>query len=188
MHLTEDEFVSFVLEDLPEELEQEVDGHIERCISCAQQLEDFYTAQEQFPAEEWAAQRNAFVAGLRQRVFGTRTLLISWPDVAFGIAAQAPTVEDGQVETEHGTLRWRKVKDQVGNLTVRFGSHAMELEGRRLRLTAGNLQREVVLGRVAPNQVGVEIFITRDERAQLPEDVALSVELIREDSEASSTG
>jgi len=182
-HLSDDEFIGYAMETLTAEEVQRIDEHLASCADCAEGMEQLVAASEVWRGEQ-GEQR---LAALRQRAFGTRTLLISWSDVAFGIAAEAPTVEDGQVETEHGTLRWRKVKDQAGNLTVRFGSHAMKLDGRRLRLTAGDWQQEVTLGRVAPGQVGVETVITRDEWAQLPDDAVLSVELIREDSEAGST-
>ena len=68
-HLTEDEVLDFILEELPAAAAAAVDQHLERCITCVQQLEDFYTAQEAFPAAQWATQRHAFVATLRQRLF-----------------------------------------------------------------------------------------------------------------------
>jgi hypothetical protein len=68
-HLTEDEIINFVLEELSEEMEEAIDHHLERCAACTELLEDFYAAQEAFPAVQWAAQRAEFVATLHQRLF-----------------------------------------------------------------------------------------------------------------------
>jgi len=69
-HLTDEEFVNSVLENLPEELEEQIDQHLEYCVACAQRLEDFYAAEEAFPAERWAAEREEFIARLRHKVLG----------------------------------------------------------------------------------------------------------------------
>jgi hypothetical protein len=85
-------------------------------------------------------------------------------------------VEDG--ETKDGSLRWRIVEDDDQNLVIRFGSHVLELEGVHLRLKAGMWQREVVLTRVTPDQVGAEIGLTQEERSGAPSEevIPLTIE------------
>lgn len=68
-HMTEDEFIGFILDELPPDRENMLDQHLANCVTCARKLEDFYTAQEEFPETDWARQRDAFVANLRQQIF-----------------------------------------------------------------------------------------------------------------------
>lgn len=185
-HLTEDESTAFVREELPEELEGEIVRHLEHCVICARQLEDFYAAEEEFPAEEWAARRARFMDALEQRVFGPplwerlRNLILPHPVALASAWAADSSIEDGQ--TKDGMLQWRFVEDGAGNLTVRFGSRAMELEGVRVRLRAGPLQRDAVFREEAPDQVVAETVIAREERAELPADAELRVDLIPKDT------
>lgn len=178
-HLTEDEFRDFVLEELPEDLEQQLDEHLEWCEECTRQLESYYMAEDEFPAGEWASRRDAFLSALQDRVFAPplwdrlRNLLLPFP-LVLRPAFKTPALADGQ--TEDGTLRWRFVEDEAGNLTLRFGSHALELEGVCLRLTAGPWRRDVVLEREASDQVGAATVLTREERAALPVEVELRID------------
>ena len=178
-HLTEDEFRDFVLEELPEDLELELDEHVDRCVECTLQLDNYYKAGREFPAREWAARRGPFLTALRDRIFAPplwhrlRNILLPF-SLALRPAFTTPALADGQ--TEDGTLRWRFVEDEAGNLTLRFGSHALELEGVCLRLTAGPWRRDLVLEREGSDQVGAETVITREERAALPDVAGLRIE------------
>ena len=92
--------------------------------------------------------------------------------------AQAATdrpLEDGQ--TEDGVLRWRIGEDEEHNLIIRLGSHRTELEGTTLRLWMGDWQQDIVLSKVAPDQVGAEVTIYSAHRAQLETDTILRLEL-----------
>jgi hypothetical protein len=62
--------IDFILEEFPAEEEGAVEQHLERCVACTQRLDDFYTAQDDFPAPAWATQRATFVATLQQRLLG----------------------------------------------------------------------------------------------------------------------
>lgn len=67
-HLTDEEFVSYVLGDLPSDVEREVDAHLEWCRRCAGSLNDYFEAEESFPAQEFEATREEFVAMVRQKM------------------------------------------------------------------------------------------------------------------------
>lgn len=192
-HLTEDEVIGFVLEDLPAEAMERVDQHLEQCVYCAQQLEDFHTAQEEFPAARWATQRDAFVASLRQQIFGTpqpevrqhlAALLqqaTASLQVLFGrpLAWRAST--DGEErrrvwewQSQDGTLSGHAVLARNGDLTVRFVSKELAA-GTRFFLRLGAIRQEVVLQRVSPTEVGAKVVIPR---AQRPAEVtAIALEM-----------
>lgn len=184
-HLSDDECLDYAAEILTSAETNRMDEHLASCPDCTARMEECVTAAQAWQGED-GKQR---LAGVRQRGLDAPTWwerlsallpdLVLWPNVALG-GAQAATqqVEDGQ--TEDGSLRWRIVEDATGNLTIRFGSHRLELDRVRLRLQVGNLQRDMVLSRVASDQVGAETVITRDERAQLPANAALGIELIQE--------
>jgi anti-sigma factor RsiW len=179
-HLTEEEFVGFVLEDLPDELAASVEAHLERCEACARQLEEFYQAQEHFPEQEWAAQRDSYLAELDERILGSPVLVARWEHVGLAAAAASRSIQDGQIETTDGPLRWRRVEDAEGNLTARFGSHALALKGREIRVRVGEYEQRVKMVPKARDQVGAEILIPSAERAHWPADAVLVIELLPE--------
>lgn len=191
-HLTEEEFIGFILEDLTEEEEAEVDQHLQRCIPCAQRLELFHDAQEQFPTKEWAAQRESFAAALRERIqvgladAQRQRLTTALAGVVLltlvarrRVRAATPITEDGQVEMAQGTLRWRIVEEPTGDLVVRFAAHQLDWNGLALVVTAGSWSREAMLRPVAEDQVGAELVLTSAERAALPEDAVLRIAQVR---------
>lgn len=179
-HLTQDEFIGFALEELPDELEKELDQHLENCVSCAQQLDDFYTAQEEFPAEAWAAQRGAFVAALRQQIFGTPLrmrlgdALRQAKESLQALFAREPAWAAAAYDEERrkiwdwqsrdGTLSGHAVLERNGDLTFRFASTELGLHGAGFNLRLGSLRREVVLRRVSETEVGTKVVIPRHER------------------------
>jgi hypothetical protein len=184
-HLTEDEFVDFVLEETPEEMEKEIDMHLESCVDCTKRLEAFYTAQENFPHKAWAARRETFVENLRQRIFGPWEKLrdflkrISYP-ITLGEAFSTPA-HTLDLESEDGVYGAFIEQKPNGDVKVFLESNAPELEGTMVHLYAGNWERSVQLDRVDEDYVGAEIVITRDERSRLPDDTVLRAELIDED-------
>ncbi len=198
MHLTADELVGFILEELPKELEQDFDHHLERCVVCAQQLEDFFAAQEEFPEEEWTKQRNAFAATLRQSIVDTVSLRdrlrdfldsFSYPIALEQAAFATPTLgavgaavfampnEPLKMKSQdkiHGLF----VKEQSNHdVIVRFDATTAELAGVTIRLSAGPWQREVRLEPVATDEIEAEVIITRAERATLPPGTVLRASL-----------
>jgi len=98
-HLTQDEFIGFIREDLPEEVAEEIDRHLEYCVACTKKLEDFYTAQEDFPSEQWAAEREAFISRLRQNIFQEDMMGVEYKRDAVTLVIILQFI--------HKKLRWR---------------------------------------------------------------------------------
>lgn len=67
-HLTDEECVAFVLEEMTPAQEARVDTHLATCPRCTQELEAFFAAAETFPQAAWAQQHPAFVQRLRAGV------------------------------------------------------------------------------------------------------------------------
>jgi hypothetical protein len=188
-HLTEEEFMGFLLEDLPEGASSGVDRHLELCEYCARRMEQLYEAWDSFPMAAWEADRDEFIASLRRRiardhgstmpavldfvsggiVLGDRSALKAW--------AAAPQGHAGgwRGRTEDGGLVWDILPDEQGNLSIFLSSRALG-EGTRLLLSAGEWRQEVVLTRVDQDQVGGRAWLPQAERAKLVEGADLRVE------------
>lgn len=202
-HLSDDQFISYSMEMLTARQVEQVDAHLASCSDCAIEMERLLEASEAWRGEE-GEQRLAqlrlrvqtqlppsmqpsasLTSKLWPRLADLLRRVVLLPDMSLNapaLTAQAATPwDDGQ--TEDGTLRWRIVKDEEGNLTVRFASHVLG-EGMRLRLYAGDWHRDIVLGKVAPDQVGAETVITREERQRMPDSVELRVEPLAGDMDA----
>lgn len=180
-HLTDDEFIAYAMGTLPADEVARLDVHLDSCLECAAEVERLQEAVAFWDSPE-GRQR---LVSLRERVLKKLTQpapslwerlaaalqnLVLFPNAGLaGAPAWAATCirpQDGQ--TEDGALRWRIVEDEEGNLVVRFGSHHLELEGLRVLLRAGDWTAEAVLTRVAPDQVGAEVTIPREERERWP--------------------
>ena len=101
----------------------------------------------------------------------------------FKVAAQ-DKAQSGSVweegTAEDGDLWWTIEQDRAGGLTVRAGGPAPAHAATRLRLRAGPLVREAAWSAPpeAPDQVGAEFRLTCDERAALPPNTPLVLEVV----------
>ena len=93
-------------------------------------------------------------------------------------AATLPPERSSEITINDKELRCSIAEDEQGNMTFRFGSHDMTLEGQVLRFIVGNLCKKVPLVRVDAKQVGARIVLTSEERAGLPEGARQEVDLI----------
>lgn len=197
-HLSDEELFDYIMGRVSVSKTEQIDIHLASCAACAEEADLLVDAS--LPWQGKAGERR--LAALRERVLGKLTIPskqsekapsllerlaeqlrnIRFPDItptfalAGAYADSAKALFDGQ--TEDGSLRWRIVQDQKKNLIVRFGSHELELEGQRVRLRIGEWERQVALRRVAPDQVGGEIVITRAERIELLAKMSPSIELV----------
>lgn len=164
-HLTTEEFVQFVTDDLSEEIGQALDRHLAQCERCATEVVRFYEAEDAFPQTQWLAQRGAFVDSLRAKVFG-RTLdasfdkterMRSWAarfkqmqaatQAAFATdrrvwaasQSERQTLHDGQ--SEDGALRWIIVREKNGDLCYMFEAQEPII----FKFRAGAFETEVTL-------------------------------------------
>ena len=178
-HLTEDEFIQFVLEDVPEDVAESIDQHLESCVACAKELENFYKAQETFPYEKWAMQRPTFVETLKERVFPWERLrkFLQWfsEELSKLYLAPAPQYHPGKpqpldLKSEKDEFRGYAEKNNLGAMEVYFDSSEMALAGKDLRFSTrdGSWQQmfhlddnddEVSTKVVIPSGLGKEIQV-----------------------------
>jgi hypothetical protein len=195
--LTEEELIDFVLEELSEETAADIDRHLEKCFACARELEAFYTAQEEFPAELWAVQRGAFIAELRRKLFGAtqpagrsplerlREGLAAFLETIFyPIPAPAPQFgtpgEPMDLESKDRVHGLFIVREKEGDITIRLDSKEMALEGERIEFFLGKQQWEAPLVKVDQDCVGLEVIIPREELKGVPPEAQLRARLVEE--------
>ena len=187
-HLSDDEFISYSMEMLPEEEVERVDAHLASCPDCAEQMEQLLEASEAWSGEQ-GKQR---FATLRQRVLespkielvGTPAdILHSIPISAFEKLA-AKTSKTSYMTTEE-VLEERRTKGgerrvirKEGYIIIRFASPDLKTEGQQIRVTVGDFQRESGLTKIAPDLVGAEIQITQEEWNAFPNHETLCFERI----------
>lgn len=189
-HLTDDQLISYAMEALaPEEVEG-LDAHLASCPDCTSEMERLLDTSEAWRGEQ-GEQR---LVRLQERVLVALTGVQPEPSLLERLGAQlasvllpvvrlqpagvhaATSIEPIDGQTEANLFHWYTVADEAGNVTVRFSSYELALEGVKLRLIAENWQRDVVLVK-KPDYVGAEIVIPRNE---LPTDTAWRVELVEE--------
>ena len=83
-------------------------------------------------------------------------------------------------------LQARLARGRV-EVTVHVDAQGTALAGVTLRFSAGAWQRDIHLARVADEQVGAQVVITRDERATLPPETMLRVALVRDAPDTAHT-
>jgi hypothetical protein len=152
-----------------EEMDQ-LDRHLYGCTKCTIEIEEFY--------ENPAALQRAVISLLNSQLaiaFTSAMLVIG----VLGKRRHLSSI-DKKGETDWISFRWRIKSDQADNLIISFASHELALEGESLRLTAGDWERELTLKRMASDQVGVVINVTKEERKQIPVDAPLLVKLVNE--------
>lgn len=71
-HLNMNEVIKFLVEDLLPTEAKEVDDHLSDCVFCSKLLEEIYTAQEVFPSQRWAEEREEFIKNLKKKIFAQK--------------------------------------------------------------------------------------------------------------------
>lgn len=203
-HLTDEEYVAFVLEETTPEQEARIASHLATCRDCIQDLDAFFAAAATFPQAEWAKLRPTFVRQLRARfqeegllapavASPARELLerlraflasVAYP-LAFAPQFGTPR-EPCDYESQDGRFGVF-VEDVGGNMTVHADAQGTELEGMTMRFSAGAWQRDVRLERVTDDQVGAKVVVTHDEREVLPKDAVLHVRLVGDTPDTDQT-
>ena len=189
-HLTDEEFVGYVLDDGPPDEADAIDRHLEECEDCLRELEEYYDALDEFPRQEWEQRRDACAAALRPRARVARSAALRlMAHAGFKVAAQDKAQSGSVLEegaAEDGDLWWTIEQDRDGGLTVRAGGPAAAHAATRLRLRAGPLVRvsEWTAPPEAPDQVGAVFRLSCDERAALPPNTPLVLEVVVPGAEA----
>lgn len=94
------------------------------------------------------------------------------------LAARTDRVERGR--TDDSRFRWTVAATDGGSLVITLAVDGEEHEGTRLALRGGPWRASVVLERVAPDQVGAQVVLTREERAAIPIGTSIVSEVLRD--------
>jgi hypothetical protein len=188
-HLSDDELIGCAMGTLPAEQVAHLGVHLDSCLDCAAEVERLLEAAEAWRGEE-GKQR---LAALRERLVRQPALherlvqalqeaIENWrntfsrPQPAW--AALTDEEEGRRIwswQSQDGLLRGHAVLESSGQLTFRFVSLELGLEGQRFALRLGDLRREVVLRRVSETEVGARVVIPAHERPADPTDISLEV-------------
>lgn len=194
-HLTEDELIGFYLEDLPEEEAKAVEDHIECCVNCAKELESLYTDKEDFPAEQWAKDRDAFVAKLRKKIFPSppeiwKEKLRSFLEQVYYEVAPAgvafKTREPIDFESDNTRFGVFIDEESNGDLNVYIDSKVLELEGEKIHCSAGKWHKEVQLAKVTDTQLGAKCTISKKDYENMAPGTVLYLKLYERKSTSKS--
>lgn len=182
-HFTEDEMLGFILEELPEDLEEALEQHLWDCHACTQQLDEFYAAQETFPSATWALQRSAFVTTLRQQVFGPTPLqqlvaalqhaavefekLLRAPQPKLAAPATPAAQRSHTFWTYHDPEQHLSIdatEEQNGDWTFRFESQDLRLENTQFLFCLRARHYPVTLQQMTLTEVGAKVVVRHRER------------------------
>ncbi len=189
-HLSEGEVMQFFLEELPPVDKADVEQHVERCETCAQELEALYEADASFPVQEWAA-REPEVAAARRKRLGEEPLESFLQRMA-GRAAHlwqafldlGATPAPGQPlvarAASEGTVEWvddksegsnfsfsAAISRETGDIVFRIDSRLIELEDWLVEIGDEGWRRGAPLARLG-EYLFAEIKVTRQERDSIP--------------------
>jgi hypothetical protein len=185
-HLSDDELTSYGVGEVGAATSARVKTHLGLCLICERRLavlrEELTYVEGTVPAAK------SLAVELWARLAGALRDIVLTPDLtgrarlnnAYPLAAEGDRNWEYN-QTEDGSLRWGVGEDGEGNRYVTIASPVTAFEGRKLRLRAGEWQREVVLRRVAPGQIGAEAIITREEIDRIPKGTAVYLEPLNDD-------
>lgn len=190
-HLSDDELGAFHDNAVDEVARNRIEAHLSRCLICERKLmmmQDVLATYHQEPVTAEDITRAKVLLHRQEIVAMLRTVL----SVAFAAwirqhhirvtlrgASAAGPAKRHHGKTEAGALFWSIVEEEWGDLVVRLGSHRMELAGVKLLLRSGSIEKAVALEPVGKSLVEAKAIFTREERAKLPEDVQLTIDIIK---------
>jgi hypothetical protein len=195
-HLSEDQFIGYVTGDLSEEEMLEIDRHLAVCEECGSKIEHLAVKTMAWNGsegkrrvrelrkqvinnlQEYEASTSSFVEELTLQIRS----LHSGRSLALGMV-QAATEEKKYFKQGEQWSCYLDV-DKRGNYILRISSHDLSFEGTQLRLVSKNWQKEIMLNRVDPNQVGAKVVLSPEDLEKIPQGQDFSVELIRQDAES----
>jgi anti-sigma factor RsiW len=200
-HLSDDQFIDYAAETLTPEEVQQTDQHLASCPDCAEEMERFVAASEVWRGEpgkqRLAALRERlqpvpppalalyerFSEALQQAQESWQALFPKKPanEELARLPLAAATFDEERREiwnwqSEDGSLRGHAVLAGNGDLTFRFESKELNLDGRRFHLRLGSLPREMVWQRVSETEVGAKIVIPRSERLSDTTEISLEMD------------
>lgn len=204
-HLTDEDFVAYVLEEMTTEHEEWIETHLATCEACASSIDAYFAKAEAFPEEEWAQQRPLVEQQLRERLVDAG-LSLPLPQVAAAAARAlgSPVVRIKDLLRaflqplavlvfQEAYAATRRPQDYVSD-DERFGvfieyvndeviisvdARAVELAGVLLQFSAASWQSEVHFERVTNDQVLARTIIPFEVYKDwpAPEEVELHIRL-----------
>jgi len=193
-HLSEDELGAYHDNVVDEVSRARIEAHLGRCQLCERRYAMMrevlatYTQEllteadvkwlQEIPGQKAERQMDpgailgTALAALKAWIRGHRIR------VALAGASAAGPAKRHHGKTEDGPLFWSITEEEWGDFVVRLGSHRMELAGVKLLLTAGSIKKTVALEPVGKSLDEAKAIFTREERAKLPENVQLAIDII----------
>lgn len=111
-HLSEDELIDYILEELSEAETTAIEQHLEYCSACTERLDAFFEAQESFPEQAWAVRRGAFIERLREQVQATSSVLVLFKRGWQWLTGKQPSVDLSNDDVSRGRRigNWRLIQ------------------------------------------------------------------------------
>lgn len=192
-HLAEEQFVGYITGDLSEEEMLEIDRHLEVCEDCGAQIEHLAVNAMAWSGSDGKLRikelRKQAINNLEEQTSDSVSFLeelalqiqslLSGMNLISGMV-QAATEEKQDFKQGEQWSCYLDI-DKRGNYILRISSHDLSLEGTQLRLISKHWQREIMLMRVDPNQVGAKVVLSLEDLIKIPQGQDFSVELIRQD-------
>lgn len=194
-HLKDDVLVSYRDDQMDAISRTKAKVHLDLCLSCERRLLLLQGEQEAFDNyEPDAKDRVAAKQALQQVYDGRREATVSraileriteyvrqaaasW--LAFGtqIPVRGTTRGDEiwQWESKDGLFRAYAELEPTADLTLHFSASDPELEGARLKVKFGSLNREVTLQRVSESKSHAEVTIKRRQRPKHLTDISIEI-------------
>jgi hypothetical protein len=202
-HLSEDDFVSYILENAltPEESRQ-VERHLISCSECLVEMERLIEVTEAWRGPGGEQRLEKMRAEILHKIsaslqspdspsaspFSMYRGMILLPDLAIYGERVGGALVATEEQVMDGALRWRIVEDEARNLIVQFSSNDTALSGMKLILIAGRWRRIITMVSVGPEYVSAQTEITRKEREQVRADTPLRLDFFMDTLYAESEG
>ena len=166
-HLTDDEFIRYVREELSEEESDRIDTHLESCDECATEAERLTEGSNAWYGEQGKKRLAAF----RSRCLFARTLSQAAKDFSqfeLLVADDGSTrkIWDWHNDMISVNISISIIQDANDNWIFLFSSKDMSLQDKKFSLNIVSLKYEVVLRKVSQDEIGAKVVVPNYARPQ----------------------
>jgi hypothetical protein len=201
IHLTESELSAYCDQELGQMRRARVEAHLKQCFICNRQLdllreEIAALSNRKITAEDVALVEGlmeqtglarkpsapkpveiAKVAPLQERLAEyLRQMVASW-QIHFKVVRRAAdqNEEVWRWRSEDGHVQARAIMEKNADLTIRFSSNEMDLEGARLNVRLGLLSEEITLERVSESEIAAKVAVPWQQRRGNMADISIEI-------------